>query len=141
MRKILVQLGFILLALSISGCVTTPSKPLEPVEPSKPLENQMTNEELTMLLKNGKKLKLGDSTVNYKGEISLTKDRKGEGVVRLSSGKTIELKGTWEIVGNEFCRKWGSLDGGNEVCERWVKISKNKVHVYKGQKNIGVNSW
>lgn len=104
-------------------------------------DNQLTGEELKLLLSNGKQLILGDSSVKYSGQITLNGSGAGEGQVETSDGKTIPLRGTWKIIGNEFCRKWEAIDNGSEICEKWVRVSEKKVDVYVDNKRIGVNSW
>lgn len=101
----------------------------------------MTEAQLTDLLKNGATLQLGGEGQGYSGSLKLNKNGKGNGKAKTDDGTEISLKGTWSIKGDQFCRKWKGIDGGNEVCETWVLTSPRSVDVYNGDQKIGVNSW
>jgi hypothetical protein len=102
----------------------------------------MTGDELTALLANGKTVKLGGKGTGYSGTLDLKADGTGSGSAKSDDGKSqFTLEGTWEIRSGKFCRKWAAVDGGEEVCETWVKDGANKVKVMNGKKQIGVNSW
>lgn len=103
--------------------------------------NQMTGDQLTELLGNGKTIKLGGEGEGYKGELKLNADGTGKGQAVTDKGKTIMIEGTWEVVGDEFCRTWKEVSKGKRVCERWMFIGENKVEVLKDGKKVGVNSW
>ena len=60
---------------------------------------------------------------------------------KTDDGTEITIDGTWRIKGDTFCRTWAKLDGGKEVCERWHLVAPNRVEVYVGKENVGVNSW
>lgn len=101
----------------------------------------MTGEELAALTANGATITLGGDGMGYKGELVLTPDGKGEGGATMDSGDVISIAGTWAIKDGKFCRTWADLDGGNEVCETWVKTSDTSAEVYNGDQMLGVNSW
>ena len=104
-------------------------------------DNQMTGDQLNQLLGNGKTLILGGEEEGYEGELILNADGTGKGQAVTKKGKTIRIEGTWEIVGDEFCRVWKEVSKGKRVCERWIFIGENKVEVIKDGKKVGVNSW
>ena len=131
-RNVKFYFGVVLFSLILAGCATgTASSP----------EKQMTGPQLKSLLEAGKDLKLGGSGHGYHGNVTLNPDGTGKGQFTTDSGKTIMIDGTWEIVGDEFCRTWKDLDGGKTVCERWILIEENKVEVRTNGKKRGVNSW
>ena len=104
-------------------------------------ETQMTGTQLNQLLGEGITLTLGGEGEGYKGELLLNADGTGKGQALTDKGKKMRIEGTWEIVGNEFCRVWKEVSKGKKVCERWIIIGDNKVEVRNGDKRIGVNSW
>ena len=112
------------------------------------MKNQMTGEQLNQLLASGKTLMLGGDGEGYKGELVLKADGTGKGQAITDNGKTLKIDGTWEIVGDEFCRVWKEISEGKRICERWVVIGENQVRVYSRQdgkpakyKKSGLNSW
>jgi hypothetical protein len=132
--KINVKFYFVvvLFSLILSGCATgTASSP----------QKQMTGPQLKSLLEAGKDLKLGGPGHGYHGELTLNQDGTGKGQAIADSGEKFIIEGTWEIVGDEFCRTWKDMDDGKTVCERWILIKENKVEVHTSAGKIGVNSW
>lgn len=105
------------------------------------MKNQMTGDQFNQLLSNGKTLILGGDGEGYKGELMLHPDGKGKGQAVTDKGNTIRIEGTWEVVGDEFCRLWKEVSKGKRVCERWIFIGENRVEVLKNGKKVGVNSW
>lgn len=112
------------------------------------MKNHMSGEQLNQLLASGKTLILGGDDEGYKGELVLKADGTGKGQAITDNGKTLKIDGTWEIVGDEFCRVWKEISEGKRICERWVVIGENKVRVYsrlEGKtgkyKKSGLNSW
>jgi hypothetical protein len=101
----------------------------------------MTGEELTALLQNGKKITLGGKGMGYKGSLAVKADGTASGSAKPDNGDAIQLSGTWRIKGDKFCRKWKAVDGGKEVCETWRKEGNRKAAVFAGGKQIGMNSW
>jgi hypothetical protein len=101
----------------------------------------MTTSQLSELTANGIALKLGGEGQGYVGDLKLKKDGTGKGGATTDSGKKIDIKGTWYIANDKFCRTWAGLNDGQEVCEKWCLTSGNSVDVYNGKKVIGVNSW
>ena len=134
MRKHVLPILVVLMlaSLLIAGCATDPA--------SSP-EKQMTGPQLKSLLETGKVLTLGDSAHGYHGELTLNPDGTGKGQALANSGKEFKIDGTWEIVGDEFCRTWRDMDSGKTVCERWILVGENKVEVHTSAGKIGVNSW
>ena len=132
--KINVKFYFVvvLFSLILAGCATgTASSP----------QKQMTGPQLKSLLEAGRDLKLGGPGHVYHGELTLNQDGTGKGQAIADSGEKYIIEGTWEIVGDEFCRTWKDMDGGKTVCERWILIKENKVEVHTSAGKIGVNSW
>ena len=101
----------------------------------------LSNSELMQLTENGISLILGGPDLGYTGKLKLTKDGKGRGSATTDAGDKIDIRGTWSIQGDQFCRIWKSLNDGKEVCETWVSTSDRSVDVYNGDKKIGKNSW
>ena len=130
--KIKLYFLLVLVFLILAGCATGPDKPSK---------NQMTGSQLKSLLEEGKDLELGDPAHGYHGELRLNPDGTGKGYALTNSGKEFKIDGTWEIVGDEFCRTWKDMDGGKTVCERWILVGENKVEVHTSAGKIGVNSW
>ena len=104
-------------------------------------ETQMTGTQLKQLLGERITLTLGGEGEGYTGELLLNADGTGKGQALTDKGKKMRIEGTWEIVGDEFCRIWKEVSKGKKVCERWIIIGDNKVEVRKGDKRVGVNSW
>ena len=131
-RKVKFYFIMVLVSLILAGCATgTASSP----------KKQMTGPQLKSLLEGGKDLILGDSEHGYHGELRLNPDGTGKGQALTNRGKKFIIEGTWEIVGDEFCRTWKDMDDGKTVCERWILIKENKVEVHTSAGKIGVNSW
>jgi len=102
---------------------------------------EMTGEELKALLANGLTLTLGGPMETYDGELRLDPDGKGMGYAEFENGNKIDITGTWEIRGDQFCRKW-AFNEFKEVCETWNKIDDNRVEVLSEDgSRIGLNSW
>lgn len=101
----------------------------------------MTTEELTALTENGVTLTLGGDGMGYKGELALAADGTAKGGAKMDNGNELSIAGTWAIKDGKFCRTWSDLDGGNEVCETWLRTSDTSVKVYNGDQMLGVNSW
>ena len=131
-RKVKFYFIMVLVSLIIGGCATGPA--------SSP-EKQMTGPQLKSLLETGKVLTLGDSAHGYHGELTLNPDGTGKGQAITDRGKKFIIEGTWEIVGDEFCRTWKDMNDGKTVCESWILIKENKVEVHTSAGKIGVNSW
>ena len=108
-------------------------------------ETQMTGAQLKQLLEEGKTLILGGEGEGYTGELELYPDGTGKGQWVTNKGKKGKIEGTWEIVGDEFCRVWKEVSGGKRVCERWIIVGENKVEVRKKKNGkytkAGINSW
>ena len=104
-------------------------------------ERKMSGADLTALLVNGKTLMLGGPGEGYSGELVLSADGKGSGKAKTDGGSVVKIEGVWTIKNDKFCRTWSGLDGGKEICETWVLVGENKVHVMNGKKKIGVNQW
>ena len=105
-------------------------------------DQAMTGEDLTKLLAKGKVLTLGGPGKGYSGSLTLGSNGVGKGSAKTDAGKTIDLAGPWEIVGDQFCRVWsGSGSSGKQVCETWIKTGKRSVDVVVDGKVIGFNSW
>ncbi len=110
-------------------------------------EKQMTGTELKQLLESGITLKLGGEGEGYEGDLVLLPDGTGKGQWVTTKGKKGKIDGTWEIVGDEFCRVWKEVTNGEKVCERWIVIGENKVEVRRKDKKsgkykkAGTNSW
>ncbi len=94
-----------------------------------------------MLTENGLTLKLGGKGEGYAGTLKLSKDGRGKGSAKTDAGRIINIVGTWQIKGDQFCRAWTDLNDGKEVCETWISASPRSVDVYVGDRKIGVNSW
>ena len=77
--------------------------------------------------------------------MGLLRHRPDCGRQRLSEKAIGKIEGTWEIVGDEFCRVWKEVSGGKRVCERWIIVGENKVEVRKKKNGkytkAGINSW
>jgi hypothetical protein len=102
---------------------------------------EMTGDELRALLANGLTMTLGGPTETYDGELRLEPDGKGTGYAVFESGKKIDITGTWEIKGDQFCRKW-TFNEFKEKCETWNKIDEKRVEVISDDGSvIGINSW
>ena len=101
---------------------------------------EMTGDELKALLAKPITLILGGPTETYDGELKLEPDGTGTGYAIFESGKKIDITGTWEIRGDQFCRKWAFNDL-KEKCETWNKIAENRVQVIQDGNVIGINSW
>jgi hypothetical protein len=104
-------------------------------------EKRMSGAELSALLANGKTVKLGGPGEGYSGELVLSADGKGSGSAKTDGGTVIKIEGAWAVKGDKFCRTWSGLDDGKEICETWVLVGTNKVHVMNGKKKVGVNHW
>ncbi|HKJ64652.1 MAG TPA: hypothetical protein VJ969_04575 [Desulfopila sp.] len=104
-------------------------------------KKQLTGVQLQGLLGEGKELQLGGPSQSYHGQLSLAKDGTGEGWAITDNGRRINIKGTWNIRDDEFCRTWQEVSSGITVCEKWIAISDNTVEVYANGKKVGVNSW
>jgi hypothetical protein len=130
--KIKLYFFLFLIFLVLAGCVTGPDTSSK---------NQMTGSQLKSLLREGRNLELGDDAHGYHGELRLNPDGTGIGYALTNGGKEYKIHGTWEIVGDEFCRTWKDMDDGKTVCERWILVKENKVEVYTSAGKIGVNSW
>ena len=102
---------------------------------------EMGQAELEALLKNGRTVQLGGPGMGYSGKLELRADGTGQGQAKTDAGDTINIKGNWEVRGGKFCRQWAGLDGGSTVCETWVPAGANTVDVFKGDQQIGRNSW
>ena len=131
-RNVKFYFEMVLFSLILAGCATGTASLAE---------KQMTGPQLKSLLEAGKDLKLGDPGHGYHGELRLNPDGTGKGQALTDSGKKFIIEGTWEIVGDEFCRTWKDMDDGETVCERWILIKENKVEVHTSAGKIGVNSW
>lgn len=92
-------------------------------------EKQMTGTELKQLLESGITLKLGSEGEGYQGDLVLLPDVTGKDQYVTTKGKKGRIEGTWEIVGDEFCRVRKEVTHGERVCERWIVIGENKVEV------------
>lgn len=102
---------------------------------------EMTGDELRALLENGLTLTLGGPTETYDGELKLEPDGNGAGYAEFENGNRIDITGTWEIRGDQFCRKW-AFNEFKEVCETWNKIDDNRAEVLSDDgRRIGLNSW
>jgi hypothetical protein len=121
--------GVVLFSLILAGCATGTASLAE---------KQMTGPQIKSLLESGKDLKLSGPT--HLGELTLNPDGTGKGWAIIGSNK-IMIEGTWEIVDDKFCRTWKEVDGGETVCERWLRIEDNKVAVSTNGKIIGYNEW
>ena len=102
--------------------------------------NAMTGAELQALLADGRTLKLGGAGEPYAGEVRLEPDGTGLGQATFTDGRILEIAGTWEIAGDQFCREWSFVDY-ERVCETWRKLGDNKVAVIVDGEQVGVNSW
>lgn len=103
-------------------------------------DGDMTGEELTALVGNGKKINLGGDGEGHSGSLDIKGDGTASWTVQVQ-GKTIDDGGTWTINQNRFCRKWRTFDAGAEVCEVWRKIGDSRVVVLVDGKKIGLNWW
>jgi hypothetical protein len=128
-RNVKFYFGVVLFFLILAGCAT---------DTASLAEKQMTGPQIKLLLESGKDLKISGPT--HHGELALNPDGTGKGWAVIGSNK-IMIEGTWEIVGDKFCRTWKELDGGKTVCERWIIIEENKVAVRTNGKIIGYNEW
>ncbi len=115
------------LAVALAGCETSRAE-------------DMSGEDLKALLANGLPMKLGGPGEGYTGEVKLEADGTGAGSAVLDDGTKLDITGTWEVVGNQFCRKW-AFDDFKRTCETWRKLGPNKAEVFVDGKRIGVNSW
>lgn len=104
-------------------------------------DTKMSGADLTALLASGKTVKLGGPGEGYTGQLTLHADGRGSGAAKTDDGTVIAIEGVWRIKGDKFCRTWTGLDGGKEICETWVLVDDNKVHVMNGKKKIGTNQW
>lgn len=86
-------------------------------------------------------MQLGSPSQGYHGKLVLAQDGTGEGWAITDSGRHINIKGTWKIRGDQFCRTRQEVNSGKTVCEHWIATSDNTVEVLAGDKKIGVNSW
>ena len=103
--------------------------------------NQMTQDQLTRLTKNGRTLQLGGPDQGYTGELRLNKNGTGKGAVTTDSGKKLTITGSWEVRDGQFCRTWREFNAGKEQCEVWILTTPTTVDVFAGSNKIGVNSW
>ncbi len=101
---------------------------------------EMSGENLKLLLANGLTLMLGGPGEGYKGTVRLEADGTGVGSAVLDNGKTLDITGTWTIEDNQFCRKW-KFNNFKKKCETWRKVDDNRVEVLIDEERIGVNSW
>lgn len=101
----------------------------------------MTTGQMSDLTAKGITLKLGGEGQGYAGSLKLKKDGTAKGGATTDSGDKIDIKGTWYLANDNFCRTWQGLNDGQEVCEKWCLTSGNSADVYNGTKKIGVNSW
>ena len=101
---------------------------------------RLSGDDLRDLLADGLTLELGGPGEGYTGEVRLEPDGTGTGSAVLDSGQELDITGTWEIVGNQFCRKW-AYDDYKRTCETWKRVGSNRVDVLVGGERIGTNSW
>jgi hypothetical protein len=116
-QKLFTITGLLMIVLSTSGALMAASS-----------GKQMTGTELKQLLESGITLKLGGEG-GYQGDLVLLPYGTGKGQYVTTKGKKGRIEGTWEIVGDEFCRVWKEVTHGERVCERWIVIGENKVEV------------
>ena len=100
----------------------------------------MSGEQLKLLLANGLTMMLGGPGEGYGGTVRLEADGTGAGSAMADNGKTFDITGTWTIEGDRFCRKW-KFDNFKKKCETWKILGAKKVEVRVDGKKIGVNSW
>lgn len=115
------------LAVMFAGCATSHA-------------DDMSGEDLKALLADGLTMKLGGPGEGYTGEVKLSLDGTGVGSAVLDDGKVLDIRGTWEVAGDQFCRNW-QFDDFKRTCETWRKVGPNRVDVLIGGKRVGVNSW
>ena len=125
MRTIVLTTALVL--VSIAACETSQA-------------DNMSGEDLKALLSDGLTMKLGGPGEGYSGEVKLDPNGKGSGSAVLDNGKTLDITGIWEIVGDQFCREW-RFDDFKRTCETWRKTGPRRVDVLVDGKKVGVNSW
>ena len=100
----------------------------------------MSGDKIRALIGDGITFKLGGPGEGYEGNIKLEPDGTGKGSAVLNNGKRLDVTGTWELEGDQFCRKW-AFDDYKRTCETWKMVGPNRIEVFVGGKRIGVNSW
>lgn len=76
----------------------------------------------------------------HTGNVVLSPDGTGVGEATLKDGKKLDVSGTWEIDGDQFCRKW-EFNKPKRVCENWERVGERAVSVYIDDEFVGTNSW
>jgi hypothetical protein len=98
----------------------------------------MSGEAIRALLSRSRSLTV--TSADFRAWLTLRPGGTGVGFAMTKSGSLLDLSGTWQINGDQFCRKW-AFNAHQEICEHWERVGIREIVVYVDGNAIATNKW